>query len=317
MAAIIDRSSSADARRVVEKLLPNLQARRAVLKFLCDAIHHAHQLSSSNWNLNLDIHGHFLRFNVGHEYCIQITRDELLVICNRQAIKAAPAFMSVDIVYRGYDGKKRVLSPSIDKVPDCLVKVKSSVACTFAPAHAKECLPFLREANHIFIDNAVSTVQLPRMRKAHSKGVIKYLTEEVRFVPNPAYIADRNMTLAELQNQQDAELLSAITMSRKKRLKILSESEPIPEKITVSQSVFKRNQYIVAEVLDRAAGVCENCHKPAPFLKDHDRSPFLEVHHKKPLAEGGEDTVENAIALCPNCHRHAHHGKSTFAQAKS
>jgi 5-methylcytosine-specific restriction protein A len=26
------------------------------------------------------------------------------------------------------------------------------------------------------------------------------------------------------------------------------------------------------------------------------------------LAEGGEDTVENALALCPNCHRRLHFG---------
>jgi 5-methylcytosine-specific restriction protein A len=38
----------------------------------------------------------------------------------------------------------------------------------------------------------------------------------------------------------------------------------------------------------------------------------LEVHHKKQLSEGGEDTVENAIALCPNCHREAHYGDLKF-----
>jgi len=27
-----------------------------------------------------------------------------------------------------------------------------------------------------------------------------------------------------------------------------------------------------------------------------------------PLSEGGEDTLENAIALCPNCHRKMHYG---------
>jgi 5-methylcytosine-specific restriction protein A len=26
------------------------------------------------------------------------------------------------------------------------------------------------------------------------------------------------------------------------------------------------------------------------------------------LSTGGEDTLENAIALCPNCHRRAHFG---------
>ncbi len=28
-------------------------------------------------------------------------------------------------------------------------------------------------------------------------------------------------------------------------------------------------------------------------------SPYLDLHHREPLAENGEDTVENAAALCP------------------
>jgi 5-methylcytosine-specific restriction protein A len=27
------------------------------------------------------------------------------------------------------------------------------------------------------------------------------------------------------------------------------------------------------------------------------------------LSDGGRDTVDNAVALCPNCHRECHHGK--------
>ena len=50
----------------------------------------------------------------------------------------------------------------------------------------------------------------------------------------------------------------------------------------------------------------------APFNRDSNDTEYLEVHHKLPLAENGDDTVENAIALCPNCHRHAHYGKKTF-----
>lgn len=71
---------------------------------------------------------------------------------------------------------------------------------------------------------------------------------------------------------------------------------------------FHRNADVVEEVLFRANGHCEACGQPAPFLRASDGSPYLEVHHKTPLADGGEDTVENAIALCPNCHRKAHFG---------
>lgn len=32
------------------------------------------------------------------------------------------------------------------------------------------------------------------------------------------------------------------------------------------------------------------------------------MHHRRRLADGGEDTVANAIALCPSCHRERHYG---------
>jgi hypothetical protein len=72
--------------------------------------------------------------------------------------------------------------------------------------------------------------------------------------------------------------------------------------------VYDRSPYVVAEVLARAQGHCERCGKPAPFLRRTDGSPYLEVHHCRRLADGGPDLPSNALALCPNCHRRAHHG---------
>jgi 5-methylcytosine-specific restriction protein A len=71
---------------------------------------------------------------------------------------------------------------------------------------------------------------------------------------------------------------------------------------------YLRNPDVIAEVLMRAGGVCDVCQSPAPFDRRTDGSPYLEVHHKIRLADGGDDTVDNAIALCPNCHRHQHYG---------
>jgi 5-methylcytosine-specific restriction protein A len=62
------------------------------------------------------------------------------------------------------------------------------------------------------------------------------------------------------------------------------------------------------EVLRRAQGKCEYCLKDAPFIKVADKEPYLEVHHIQHLSEGGKDIIENAIALCPNCHKNAHFG---------
>ena len=81
-----------------------------------------------------------------------------------------------------------------------------------------------------------------------------------------------------------------------------------PRKREVVTDVYERNPYVVAKSLQRANGNCEDCSQPAPFLRKSDSTPYLEVHHIIPLSQGGEDTLSNVIALCPNCHRKVHFG---------
>ena len=92
------------------------------------------------------------------------------------------------------------------------------------------------------------------------------------------------------------------------RQRRLNESDPLPARIAVTSTVFLRNPDVVAEVLLRARGNCESCGAPAPFKRASDGTPYLEVHHILPLAKNGKDTVDNAEALCPNCHRQKHFG---------
>jgi len=88
----------------------------------------------------------------------------------------------------------------------------------------------------------------------------------------------------------------------------LEEADVQPKPVNVITTVYRRNPDVVAEVLERAQGMCEKCQQPAPFLRAADRTPYLEVHHIITLAEGGNDTVDNAMAVCPNCHRELHYG---------
>lgn len=114
--------------------------------------------------------------------------------------------------------------------------------------------------------------------------------------------------LAQLAQRFDAGVHEALQRSEADRKARLTSAPHLPRRIEVMTSVFDRNPDVVAEVLSRAGGICEACTKPAPFIRRSDGSPYLEVHHRVPLAVGGEDTVENALALCPNCHRAAHYG---------
>jgi predicted HNH restriction endonuclease len=81
-----------------------------------------------------------------------------------------------------------------------------------------------------------------------------------------------------------------------------------PEKIQTISYAFNRSPDVVAEALLRANGFCERCRQQAPFLRKSNRSAYLEVHHIIPLSEDGTDTLENVLALCPNCHREVHFG---------
>ena len=40
-----------------------------------------------------------------------------------------------------------------------------------------------------------------------------------------------------------------------------------------------------------------------------------DIHHRIPKAQGGLHTIDNAIVLCPNCHRIEHEGKQSLEDA--
>ncbi|WP_409312513.1 HNH endonuclease [Pseudomonas putida] len=88
----------------------------------------------------------------------------------------------------------------------------------------------------------------------------------------------------------------------------LAVAPRVPTQRFLQVRVFDRNPDVVAEVLSRAKGICGLCGQAAPFLRRKDQTPYLEVHHRQRLIDGGEDTVENSVAACPNCHRRAHYG---------
>jgi len=100
-------------------------------------------------------------------------------------------------------------------------------------------------------------------------------------------------------------------VAMKSRLKDPPVSPPTgsknPNKKTVNSTQISRDPDVHAWVLHKSNWICECCNKPSPFTKP-DGSKYLEVHHLKRLADGGSDTIKNAIAVCPNCHRELHYG---------
>jgi 5-methylcytosine-specific restriction enzyme A len=114
--------------------------------------------------------------------------------------------------------------------------------------------------------------------------------------------------VSEIQEAFEADVAKSLLDTPSTRLQRLAHASKKPKTIFVQSTFFVRNPDVVAEVLLRASGVCERCKREAPFRRAKDGTPYLEVHHKVQLANGGDDSIENAIALCPNCHREAHYG---------
>ena len=83
-----------------------------------------------------------------------------------------------------------------------------------------------------------------------------------------------------------------------------------PLATTSSVTQFQRDTQVKAWILKQAEGICECCNQAAPF-NGPDGRPYLEVHHVRKLAEKGADSTENAVAVCPNCHRELHYGQNS------
>lgn len=85
----------------------------------------------------------------------------------------------------------------------------------------------------------------------------------------------------------------------------LGESTPGTE--SAARTVYRRSKAVRDYVLMRAAGICECCENPAPFLRKNG-VPYLEPHHTTRVSDGGPDHPRFVGAVCPACHREIHFG---------
>ena len=90
-------------------------------------------------------------------------------------------------------------------------------------------------------------------------------------------------------------------------IKTVDEIEKNSEKKEYITEQFSRDSKVREQVIKEANGVCQGCKKQS-FEKENGEI-YLEVHHKIYLSQNGADTVENCVALCPNCHKNEHFGK--------
>jgi 5-methylcytosine-specific restriction protein A len=162
--------------------------------------------------------------------------------------------------------------------------------------HGKDALSLAIEAVQLHIEYFEShyKITLHKMRK-----VVEKIQQNI-----PVEV-DLAIYLSEFNNSVEKSMID----SPSDRLARLKQPSTVPKKARAYVAIFVRNPDVVAEILLRAKGTCEGCGSYAPFVRKKDGTPYLEVHHKKKLSDGGADSIMNAIALCPNCHRERHFGE--------
>lgn len=105
-------------------------------------------------------------------------------------------------------------------------------------------------------------------------------------------------------NQPDSN--KGLTDLRRKAERVATEN-PARDTSATPGSAYQRSESIKQYAKARADGKCEYCGDQAPF-ETPEGEPYLEVHHIDELGEGGEDSPDKVVALCPSCHKEIHHG---------
>ena len=102
-----------------------------------------------------------------------------------------------------------------------------------------------------------------------------------------------------------------------------AQSERIDDTTNLTRTILRNTRAILKRMAkERADYKCElsiirSC---SYFTSREDNHNYLEIHHLIPFAFSNEfentlETIDNYVALCPNCHRLLHHGSDRERKA--
>ena len=299
-------------------LIPLIDDRRVIFGPLLESISYCERHGSPVWSITEWDFG--FRLNVGP---FEAMTFELLKE-REGSLKGNRSAVTLRLLVAGDDCVEKIVPSDHSKVDPMRYKIREpcwAYEGTFRAAHDGSPDPArievqahferLRENHRAYLNRAFHTstgklLQKTSYTRSNNAAIYEYAKsiangEQVSREPDQTAIATIDQAFRE-------EVLRALNDEPKNRAARLALADPVPIRIETTTVAYRRNPDVVAEVLLRATGTCETCKSKAPFLRSSDGTPYLEVHHKVQLSSGGHDTVANAIAICPNCHRRAHFG---------
>lgn len=290
--------------KTVKSLLSE-EIRKTALEIFAASIHKANSYGENKWGCRYEKDG--IRLLIGSVIILVLHKKVIWLSIDKQQLELSDAKTILEnSQFWRWDQDDYPEYPTINAINGYYSPLPESLPIWFSVLKRLHFASIERSAKKWF--------QLRQdSQTSHCHDFVEYLRFEVdKSLPKPNYESSPALNADEFYKDIEIKVKESRQLNAEKRKKRLEKAPKKPEVIQLIQIGFKRNQDVIAEALERANGFCESCKNSAPFLRDSDGTPYLEVHHQVPLAEGGEDTVDNAIALCPNCHRKAHFGKNSL-----
>jgi hypothetical protein len=175
----LNRNSSNEARKVLERLLSNEHSRAEIFLFLADSIRQAHSLAPAGWSLTLT--ETMVRLNVGKIETLAIFQDLVHLVLARQKMPRGLNNIP-DIVWN-------------PKAQTVYQSVPGSLSCDIPAGEFGVARALVEESHRALIRNAANTANRTVWTKSHSPGVLRYLEELVKTtLPDPSHSLAANDT---------------------------------------------------------------------------------------------------------------------------
>lgn len=159
-------------------------------------------------------------------------------------------------------------------------------------------IEFLRPSGEVFLSE-----ELYREKQVGEDGKVRnVIMFPLQLAPGAQKLTPSQQDLANLARFRSNRLRKKSIEELRRRAELAANR---PQKRHGTPTQIVRNMAVVEYVKKAAKGVCDLCGRPSPFV-DRKGQPYLEGHHVTRLADGGEDWISNAVALCANCHRKMH-----------
>lgn len=269
----LQRHSEGYAARVFEELYPSQAHRRAVAKFLADAITQAAAVSPA-WSITLQRHG--ILVNVGPARLFELLRG---------------GYVSFGAPEHG-----RIKKPSwLHDMSEGRVAYKSVGAASrwysVQAAHIAQLPKVVRSAALRYVEIAAGKRRAPPWIASHSPGVIRFLESYLQ-LSLPQQVTPSDQYIGDHLDEASASDFNEGALTR------------------CTRNVFERNRTARSACLAHYGSQCFACGVILADQYGEMANDVIHVHHLVPLSEIRQKYKINPIRdlrpLCPNCHAVVH-----------